>query len=71
MSLKDQFRGVTVEAGQTERELIASLAPEDRQRPGEAHAWSPKDVLLHIAGWNHELVNRLAGKTSSGEPGSA
>lgn len=70
MSLKDQLLGLIVEAEQAEKELIASLSPQDRDRPGQADAWSPKDVLLHIAGWNRDMVNRLAGKTSIGEPRS-
>jgi len=71
MSLKHQLLGRIAEAELAEMELIASLAPQDRQRPGQADAWSAKDVLRHIAGWNRDLVNRLAGKMHSGEPGSA
>jgi len=56
MSLKGQLLERIAETEQAEKELIASLAPQDRQRPGQADAWSPKDVLRYIAGWNHDLV---------------
>jgi hypothetical protein len=70
VGLKDQLLRLIAEVEQAEKELIASLSPEDRDLPGQAEDWSPKDVLLHIAAWNRDLVNRLEGSSSVGEPES-
>jgi hypothetical protein len=46
------------------RELWATLArlrQEDWERPGAAGAWTPKDVLAHIACWHAEAVRVLEG----------
>jgi hypothetical protein len=40
--------------------LLARLPREALERPGTRNAWSPRDVLAHIAAWEEEGARRLA-----------
>lgn len=42
-----------------ERRFVDQLTPEERQRFGDVNAWSPKDLIAHLAGWKLRMADRL------------
>jgi len=43
-----------------ERRFGDQLTPEERQRVGDVNAWSPKDLIAHLAAWKLRMADRLA-----------
>jgi hypothetical protein len=49
--------------------FLDQIGPERMEQPGVNGAWSMKDIIAHLTGWNHWLVARLqAAQRSQAEP---
>ncbi len=49
-----------------EREILAALAPIDRDAPAADGGWSPKDIQAHLSAWRRHQATRFA-KLRAGE----
>ncbi|BBB47046.1 maleylpyruvate isomerase N-terminal domain-containing protein [Pelolinea submarina] len=48
-------------------DLVQSLTPEEKARRGSLQGWSAKDMLVHLAFWNHHF-NRQLEQGFAGQP---
>ncbi|MCB0126552.1 MAG: DinB family protein, partial [Caldilineaceae bacterium] len=47
------------EAQQEWQALLDEVGLARMEQPGVNGAWSMKDIVAHLAGWNHHLLNRF------------
>lgn len=47
--------------------VLDQIGPTRMDQPGVNGAWSMKDIVAHLTGWNHRLVDRLQA-AQHGEP---
>ena len=60
MEIKSKLLELIERSDRAEQALFERLSEEERSVVGKADCWSPKDVLVHVAGWKARLAENLA-----------
>jgi tetratricopeptide (TPR) repeat protein len=68
MGRKKILMDLLAQAREQEKNFVADLSEEERARKGEPDAWSPKDVIAHIAAWKARWVDNLGALAEGKSP---
>lgn len=68
MELKSKLIELVERAFQEERTLYDKLSEAERSVVGQPDRWSPKDVIVHLAGWKARLAGNLVMAANGGTP---
>ncbi|MBU0493782.1 MAG: ClbS/DfsB family four-helix bundle protein [Chloroflexi bacterium] len=66
MELQSKLLALIGRACVEERAVFDRLSDKERSTPGAPDHWSPKDEIVHVAGWTMRLAENLAAATSGG-----
>jgi tetratricopeptide (TPR) repeat protein len=67
MTLKEKLVALMESIDAEEQVLFGNLSEEERSVEGKADAWSPKDVVAHLAAWAERAAGNLEA-AARGEP---
>lgn len=62
MDLRDRLLQILADFERQLQVLLDSFPEAEKRRAGQADNWAPKDVLVHVAYWQRNLVGRLCGQ---------
>lgn len=60
MERKPKIIELLQRAQQEEQALVAALTEAERTKDGTVQAWSPKDLVAHLAAWKQHMADSLA-----------
>jgi len=66
VELKSKLIALIERAFKEEQILIDKLSESERSARGEPDHWSPKDMIVHLAGWKERLAENLAAAATGG-----